>query len=51
MGDFRARVGKDGKKDGLPRTKKLNVDKLADVPERFSVLLEADLRKPQDEDP
>ncbi|KAI8788891.1 craniofacial development protein 2 [Biomphalaria glabrata] len=39
------------KKDGLPRAKKLNVDRLADVRERFSALLEADLRKPQDDDP
>ncbi|KAK6963778.1 craniofacial development protein 2, partial [Biomphalaria glabrata] len=42
----------DGKKkDGLPRAKKLNVDKLADVRERLSVLLEADHRKPHDDDP
>ncbi|KAI8737349.1 craniofacial development protein 2 [Biomphalaria glabrata] len=39
------------KKDGLPRVKKLNVERLADVREHFSVLLEADLRKPQDDDP
>ncbi|KAK6965792.1 craniofacial development protein 2, partial [Biomphalaria glabrata] len=39
------------KKDGLPRAKKLNVDRLADVRERFRELLEADLRKPQDYDP
>ncbi|XP_055895347.1 craniofacial development protein 2-like [Biomphalaria glabrata] len=31
------------KKDGLPRAKKLNVERLADVRERFSVLLEANL--------
>ncbi|KAI8770733.1 craniofacial development protein 2 [Biomphalaria glabrata] len=39
------------KKDGLPTAKKLDVEKLADVRERFSGLLEADLRKPQDDDP
>uniref|UniRef100_A0A2C9M3N3 Endonuclease/exonuclease/phosphatase domain-containing protein n=1 Tax=Biomphalaria glabrata TaxID=6526 RepID=A0A2C9M3N3_BIOGL len=39
------------KKDGLPRAKKLNDERLADVRERFSLLLEADLRKPQDDDP
>ncbi|XP_055862757.1 craniofacial development protein 2-like [Biomphalaria glabrata] len=39
------------KNDGQPRAKKLNVDRLADVRERFSLLLEADLRKPQDDDP
>ncbi|KAK6976599.1 craniofacial development protein 2 [Biomphalaria glabrata] len=39
------------KKDGLPRAKMLDVERLADVRERFSVLLEADLRKPQYNDP
>ncbi|KAI8780552.1 craniofacial development protein 2 [Biomphalaria glabrata] len=38
------------KKDVLPRAKKLNVDRLADVREHFILLLEADLRKPQDDD-
>ncbi|KAI8790267.1 craniofacial development protein 2, partial [Biomphalaria glabrata] len=39
------------KKGGLPRAKKLNDERLADVRERFSLLLEADFRKPQDDDP
>ncbi|KAI8772958.1 craniofacial development protein 2 [Biomphalaria glabrata] len=43
------------KKDGLPRAKKLNVDRLADVRERFRVrvrvLLESDLQKRKDDDP